>query len=127
MNRDTLEMLNRLQRMGISLGDALALRRISMTLQAWHEAECGLDWGHIEQDEGGRWYGVNQLGTRWRIADREKGALKRLAGIMARYPDLRAYVQGDPRGAALYVYRADALGDRDIDCCYGSIGTAVYK
>jgi hypothetical protein len=127
MNRCTLEMLNRLQRMGISLDDALALRRISMTLQAWHEAMCGLDWGHIEQDENGRWYGINQRGARWRIADREKGARKRLDGIMARYPELRAYVQGDPRGAALYVYRADALGDRDIYCCYGSISTAVYK
>ena len=40
------------------------------------------------------------------IADRERGALKRLAAIMQRYPDFWSYVQGDPRGAALYVGKA---------------------
>ena len=41
-----------------------------------------------------------------RIPDRERGALKRLAKIMApRYPQLKSYVQGDPRGASLYIMR----------------------
>ena len=38
-----------------------------------------------------------------RIPDRERGAQKRLAKIMARYPGSIAYVQGDPRGASLYI------------------------
>jgi len=41
MNTQTVEMLGRLQRAGISAEDALALRRISMTLQRWFELECG--------------------------------------------------------------------------------------
>lgn len=41
MNKHTLQMLNRLHDLGITPTDALALRRISMTLQRWHELECG--------------------------------------------------------------------------------------
>ncbi len=41
MNKDTLQMLTRLQSLGISAEDALRLRRISMTLHRWHELECG--------------------------------------------------------------------------------------
>jgi hypothetical protein len=45
------------------------------------------------------------------LADRERGALKRLARIMARYPGFASYVQGDPRGCALYILRpVDTLG-----------------
>ena len=57
----------------------------------------------------------------------ETGALKRLDAIMARYPHLKAYVQGDPRGAALYIWtprNAAVYGD-DIDANY-SRGIAVY-
>lgn len=137
MNKQTFEMLNRMQSFGISLDDAYALRRISMTLQRWHELECGDGNGYIEQDEtSGKWYSVRWSAYsgkeyRYRIADREKGALKRLDAIMARYPDLAAYVQGDPRGAALYVYRKDnpMLSDAKygIESVYSSIGCAVYK
>lgn len=38
-----------------------------------------------------------------RLADRERGALQRLDKIMTRYPDFASYVQGDPRGCALYI------------------------
>ena len=137
MNKQTIEMLNRVQDYGISLDDALALRRISMTLQRWHELECGDDTGHIEQDEtSGKWYSVHWNAYtgkeyRYRIADREKGALKRLQVIMERYPDLAAYVQGDPRGAALYIYRRNdpmiADARYGIESVYSSIGVAVYK
>ncbi len=60
------------------------------------------------------------------IADRERGAQKRLAKIMARYPGLLAYVQGDPRGVALYVMaRADVPAGSTVDSCYNR-GIAVY-
>jgi hypothetical protein len=39
------------------------------------------------------------------LADRERGALKRLDAIMARYPGFASYVQGDPRGCSLYILR----------------------
>ena len=41
MNKDTFEMISRLERSGISREDAFTLRRISMTLHRWHELECG--------------------------------------------------------------------------------------
>ncbi len=100
---------NALMNAGISIEDAEALRRISMALHRWHERECGIGDGCIERDEAsGKTFWYNSLtGRRWPIPDRETGALKRLSAIMVRYPELRAYVQGDPRGAALYILRLE--------------------
>jgi hypothetical protein len=123
------DMLSRLETVGISTRDAIALRRISMTLHRWHELECGMDNGAIERDEEtGRTYWLNSMsGKRYPTADRETGALKRLAVIMARYPGLSAYVQGDPRGAALYILRqGDVPEGKDADAYY-SRGIAVYR
>ena len=130
MNKDTHAMLSRLERAGISHDDALALRRIAMTLHRWHELECGIGLGCIERDEetGVPYWISARTGRRlYRTADREKGALKRLAAIMARYPELSAHVQGDPRGAALWILRpGDVPKGADIDGYY-SRGLAVYK
>lgn len=137
MNRKVHEMLNRIESLGVSTDDAFALRRISMTLSRWSELECGTDNGCIERNETtGKpfmvWYS-NYDGKRHqsRIADRERGALVRLNTIMARYPELAAYVQGDPRGAALYIYRRDnpmlAASKYGIESCYSSVGYALYK
>lgn len=120
MNLDTLH------RTGINYGDALALRRISMTLHRWHEAECN---GDIQREETtDKPCLVSPLsGRRWRIPDRETGALKRLARIMKNYPTLSYYVQTDPRGAALYILRpGDVPEGADADAYY-SRGIAVYK
>src|SRR3990167_8087667 len=105
MNKDTTNMLARLERLGITSADALALRRISMTLHRWYELECGTGDGCIERDEAtgvpywydanSRYLGANDRRAYSRIPDREKGALKRLAAIMARYPSLRYYIQYD--------------------------------
>lgn len=138
MNRETHHMLTRLENLGITPDDALALRRIAMTLHRWHELECGVgDTATylIERDEQERPHmmrsdsmGVHDLG---RIPDREAGALRRLIKIMASYPMLAAYVQGDPRGAALYIYHKDSpalvASKHGIESCYSSIGVAVFK
>lgn len=128
--RDTEYMLNTLQRAGISRADAEALRRISMTLHRWHELECGVEGGGLDQDEAtGKWWWYNsRLGKRTHVVtDRETGARKRLAAIMARYPTLSAYVQGDPRGCALYIIRpGDVPAGAEVDSYY-SRGLAVYK
>ena len=104
--------------------DAWALRRIAMQLHRWTKLECG-----VERDEDtGKvtWYS-SYTGSRSPYPDRETGALKRLAAVMARYPTLRAYVQGDPRGAALYILRPDDVPEgADIDAYY-SRGIAVYR
>ena len=137
MNRDTIEMLNRVQRRGLSLGDALAVRRISMTLHRWYELECGDGNGYIERGEttgkpyyvncNSRYLSPNDPRARWFVPDRERGAIRRLDAIMERYPELAYYLQTDPRGASVYLYRPEDLDGREIDCCYSSVGTAVYR
>lgn len=115
-------------RTGFNLDDATALRRISMTLHRWSEHECN---GAIQRDgERGDglpyWYNLNSGRRICRAPDRERGALKRLAAIMARYPNLQSYVQGDPRGCALYILRpGDVPEGKDADAYY-SRGVAVY-
>ena len=147
-------MLNRyncvdaLCRAGIAHTDAIVLRRISMTLHRWHELECGdgndyASWcivrGWYDRkacifnyfDEGKPYlerHAHSETKARnERIADRERGALKRLAAIMARYPGYQAYVQGDPRGCALYILRpGDVREGATVDSCYSN-GVAVCK
>lgn len=152
------DCIGRLIDVGISYDDAVSLRRISMTLHRWHELECGDDNGYssyciargkrgakateFEYDDSGRpylethaHYGDGRAVYSGPIADRERGALKRLAAIMARYPGFASYVQGDPRGAALYIMAPDVLAslpnekdasERNLSGYY-SRGIAVYK
>jgi hypothetical protein len=123
------ECLPRLTAIGISLSDAEELRRISMQLHRWHEMECGDDHGCVERDEttGKAYWLSSRTGKRSPIADREKGARKRLAAVMTRYPNFTAYVQGDPRGAALFILRpGDVPAGEDVDAYY-SRGVAVFK
>lgn len=133
----THECIRRLVALGISYDDAHALRRISMTLKRWFELECGTGDGAIERDEKTGipyWYNSNaryvdphDRRAYSRIPDREKGAEKRLAKIMARYPSLQSYIQGDCRGASLYILRPGDVPDGcDVDAYY-SRGIAVYR
>lgn len=128
--REAIELThqqNRLMALGISREDAEALRRISMTLRRWFEKECGIESGCIERDETTNkayWLNSNTM-RRYPIADRETGARKRLTAIMAKYPTLTAYVQGDPRGCSLYILTADQLqSEHGIDAIYNR-GVAV--
>jgi hypothetical protein len=125
--------------LGIAEHHAFELRRISMTLSRWHELECGDSSSHgswaivrgsktgqvFEYDDDGKPFVEyhshhSSKATYTATADRERGALKRLAGIMAHYPTLTAFVQTDPRGAALYV------GEDLTDTNYNR-GVAVHK
>ena len=128
--------LTALARLGFSDADAYALRRISMTLQRWHELECGDGSGHIERDEKtgtpfyyndrARYLAPNDPRARHVIPDREAGAKRRLAQIMSKYPGFTAYIQGDPRGAALYILRPGDLADgASVESCY-TRGICVY-
>ncbi len=117
--------LDALRSAGISLDDADALRRISMTFHRWAEHECN---GNIQRDEETGipyWYN-SETGRKYgKVADREKGAQKRLAQIMAKYPALRAYEQGDPRGASLYILRPGDVPEGADVSGYYSRGIAV--
>lgn len=125
----THDCIHALYQLDISPEDAYALRRIAMQLHRWHELECGIDSGGVERDEQtGKvtWYNA-YTGARTPFPDRETPTLKRPAKIMERYPTLKAYVQGDPRGAALYILRpGDVPEGADADAYY-SRGVAVYK
>lgn len=111
----------RLASLGITdLKDQDQLRRIEMTLSRWSENECGNEnGGAIERDEAtGKPYWTYETGSgkrgRYAIADKETGALNRLRKIMAKYPKLWYYHQGDPRGCALYIGRNKDLTSEQI-------------
>lgn len=114
--------------LGVSHEDARALRRISMTLRRWHEHECNgaIQREGIAGDGAPFWHSTFDGRKLYRAPDREHGARKRLAAIMAHYPDLTPYVQGDPRGCALYLLRPnDVPAGKNADAYY-SRGIPVY-
>jgi len=129
-----------LQSLGFTEEEGETLRRISLTLQRWHELECGTNSGCIERDDAtGRPYWVSEWGAQWGagkrtrrpIADRETGAYRRLADLLkARNEraadELDAYIQTDPRGAALYILRpGDIPQGSKAESCY-TRGICVY-
>ena len=147
--RARFELFTRLQSLGFTYDEAASLRRIEMTLRRWAEAECN---GDIQRDEAtgkpvrrfrthpdicysnDRAYAGIAEEHLWPIADREAGALKRLAAIVAacnaRLPESRhdsrviPYHQTDPRGCALYLIRQADLAHHKIDEVYNR-GLAV--
>jgi hypothetical protein len=135
MQTQTIEMLNRVQNLGFTLDEALKLRRIAMTFHRWDEAECGdgndyASWAIERDEESGKPYRCiyphkGEM-RRYKIADREKGAQKRLDAIMARHPELVAYHQGDCRGASLYILKRSDLNGTDINSTY-TRGVAIYQ
>lgn len=124
----TKNSISQVRLSGIAADDAWALRRISMTLQRWYEHECN---GAIQRDGergDGRpfWHSTFDGRKLYRAPDRERGALKRLEKIMSAYPDLKAYVQGDPRGCALYILRPGDVPEGKEPDSYYNRGIAVY-
>jgi hypothetical protein len=120
--------LQQLHAIGMTDEDARALRRISLTLRRWYEHECnGAIQRAGERGDGRPYWHSTIYGHRiCRTPDRERGALKRMAALMARYPALTPYVQGDPRGCAVYVLRpGDVPEGKDADAYY-SRGIPVY-
>lgn len=114
--------------LGIAKADAIALRRISMILHRWHEHECN---GTIQRDgDDGEgvpyWWNADTGRKLGRANDTEKGALRKLASIMAGYPTLTPYIQGDPRGCALHLIRpGDVPAGGDVSAYY-SRGIPVW-
>ncbi len=111
-------LLNRLAELGFSFSEAQRLRRIEGTLSRWSTEECNGTIQREGDDGEGKPFRVNAgnfgFGGKWTenrypIPDREAGARKQLAAIMAEHPKLWHYIQGDPRGCALYVGRKSDL------------------
>lgn len=130
---------NTLQSFGFTDAEAEALRRISMTLHRWFEHECN---GAIQRDgENGDgdpfWFNIDTGKVLGRVADRERGAIKRLEAIVSERNKravtpgssgtaLGYYIQGDPRGAALYILRPGDVPEGHDAGAYYSRGIAVY-
>lgn len=131
-SENRFRMIERLKQYGFTFDECESLRRIEMTLQRWSELECGNGNDRIsyaierdpETDKPFMVYHPN-IGKSYKmpVADREKGALKRLQKIIdARNGrvldgnDVVAYHQGDPRGCALYILKTRDLedGERDL-------------
>ena len=133
--------------LGFTREEAEALRRISMTLQRWYERECGDGYGCIERDEAtGKPYWLNSYTSRRTpVPDRETGARRRLDAILKvrnartlltpsgraiteqdRSGVLTAYLQTDPRGAALYIIRPGDVPDGGDVSSYYTRGVCVY-
>lgn len=107
-------------RLNVSFSAADVLRRAEIVLHRWAEQECGdgndyASWS-IERDEETNvpyrcWYPHTGTMTRTKIADKEAGALRRVA-IVCKANGLHFYHQTDPRGCALYVSR-EPITDTD--------------
>lgn len=104
---------------------AAVLRRAERTLQRWAERECGdgSDWAIERDDATGKpfnvYHGEAANPHRYAIADREAGALRRVAELCDAL-GLHFYHQTDPRGCMLYV-AAEPLTDQNyhngVACC----------
>lgn len=118
-NAKLVERANTYYGLNLNRETANQLRRIERTLHRWHELECG-DGNHyaswcIQRDETtGKPYMVTypHKGASYRraIADREKGAIERLEKL-ASIHGFCFFVQGDPRGCALYIDKAPLTGN----------------
>ena len=122
---------------GLTMRDAKTLRDAEKTLHRWHELECGTgnQWVTflVERDEeSGTPYlwtrptsdylSTFRNGARARrraIIDREKHATNRVQKL-AQKVGFHFYVQGDPRGCALYI-SSEPISARDyyraLACC----------
>ena len=130
---------------GFTFEECEKMRRISLTLRRWFERECGdgndwADWA-IERDENGEGRpflvthyhprnGAPARTTKSPIADRETGARKRLASIIQgrneRAPGkVETYIQGDPRGASLYILRPGDIPEGADPCQYYNRGLCL--
>jgi hypothetical protein len=127
---DTYALMQQLSARGLnpSFEDANTLRRAQLTLSRWAEMECGdsgpfSSWS-IERDEVTQIpyfcvYPHNRPMYRRRIADKEAGALRRVAAV-CEHIGAHFYHQTDPRGCALYVSAEPVKDDdytRGVACC----------
>ena len=97
-------LMHRLRADGVnaSYSDAKILRLAASTLHAWFTRECN---GEVERDDDGKCWTYpcrDRNDTRYPARDLETAAIDRIKAICnslgAHY-----YIQGDPRGASLYV------------------------
>lgn len=120
------------RKLGISTEDALTLIRAESVLHRWAEQECGdgndfASWAIERDEETGIPYKCvyphKGESYRFKIRDREAGALRRVQEVCERN-SLSWYHQTDPRGCALYASRYEITGSnypRGVACCVDAL------
>jgi hypothetical protein len=135
----TAAFFDMMSRVGFSTSETETLLKAERALQRWHELECGTDSGcggtvSVERDEesgkpfrrvqfmaqGGKWFDHRQP-----CRDMEKAAHKRISSVLQGKSGLSAYIQGDPRGCALYILRDGDVPEGKEPCQYYNRGIAV--
>ena len=96
----------------VSMTHARKLRRAEKALRRWHACQCGIDCGGratytVERsDDTGAWCGVIRYDNgdvrREPVADIGAATERRVAALCEAL-GAQYYIQGDPRGAALWV------------------------
>lgn len=131
-----IHLSNALASIGFNANEIDTLISVERGLHRWHELECGTGDNRVsvsvERDEQtGKPFKRVQYQTRSGWVDRktpcrdmEKAHLSRLARVMVGKA-VRAYVQGDPRGCALYILRKGDVPEGADANAYYSRGIAV--
>lgn len=116
-------LVARLAELGVTYSETETLLRCERILQRWAVRECGdgSNWA-IERDEvtGKPWNVYHGPGwaSRYAIADREAGALRRARAIAEKH-GLTIYHQTDCRGCMLYLIRpGDVPEGQDVGAYY---------
>lgn len=122
--------------LGFNANEISALLSVERGLSRWHELECGTGNDRVSisverDEETGKPFKRVQYQTssgwvdrRTPCRDMEKSYLARLARVMDGKA-VRAYVQGDPRGCALYILRHNDVPQGEDVHAYYSRGIAV--
>ena len=100
--------------------------RLERALRKWHELECGTADGGVEYDDvdDGELLPTctfyrPRTGTRSKFKNQYPVLMRRLERLRADMPSITFYVQGDPRGAALYALRpGDVPVGEDVNSWY---------
>jgi hypothetical protein len=131
-----IHLSNALTNLGFSSSEIDQLLSVERGLHRWHELECGTGNDRVsvsvERDEKTeKPFKRVQFQTRSGWIDRktpcrdmEKANLSRLSRIMEG-KTCKAYVQGDPRGCALYILRPGDVPEGCDSHAYYSRGLAI--
>jgi hypothetical protein len=118
--------------LGFTADETCALLKAERTLHRWAELECGTGDDRVsisvERDEqtGKPFRRVQYMGAggKWQdrrepCRDMESAALRKIRAMFSGKSTLAFYVQGDPRGCALYVLRhGDVPAGGDVNAYY---------
>tara|TARA_Y100001963_G_C6734232_1_gene425514 strand:- start:648 stop:1067 length:420 start_codon:yes stop_codon:yes gene_type:complete len=121
------------ENLGISSTDYKRLSRLNKLIKSWIEEECNgtIQWAEDEDFNPTYPYHFNPLtGERSKpIQDRYSKYLRECENILEKYKsnDLKLYLQGDPRGCHVWIYRAADDPKNRISSNYNVIGIACYE